>query len=96
MATPLSTAEIEKELSSLEDWTYEDDTLVNSYSFGNFREAVSFIVRVGFEAEEMNHHPTITNVYNEVSIALTTHDAGDKVTRRDVQLAEKIDSLVWV
>lgn len=93
MATPLSTEEIENQLSNLEGWSLEDDALVNSFAFNNFREAVSFIVRVAFEAEEMNHHPEITNVYNEVSIALTTHDAGDKVTKRDVRLAEKIDEI---
>lgn len=93
MATPLSTEEIADELSTLDGWTHEDDSLVNSFTFGNFREAVSFIVRVGFEAEELNHHPEITNVYNEVDIALTTHDAGDKVTKRDVKLAGRISQI---
>lgn len=93
MATPLTAEEIANELSNLDGWAHEDDSLVNSFSFSNFREAVSFIVRVGFEAEELNHHPEITNVYNEVDIALTTHDAGDKVTKRDVKLAGRISEI---
>jgi 4a-hydroxytetrahydrobiopterin dehydratase len=54
------------------------------------------MVRVGFEAEAMNHHPDWTNVYNRVAIRLNTHDAGGKVTAKDVTLAQKIESLAWV
>ena len=52
------------------------------------------MVRAGLQAEKMNHHPLWTNVYNKVEIWLNTHDAGDIVTEKDVQLAEKINSLL--
>ena len=54
------------------------------------------MVRVSFEAEGMNHHPEWTNVYNRVSIRLNTHDAGGKVTAKDVALAQKIQGISWV
>lgn len=90
---PLSKEQIEQALKDLEDWNFEDNQLVTSFEFQDFRSAVSFIVRVAFEAEEMNHHPEIFNVYNTVDIGLSTHDAGGKVTATDVELAKKIDAL---
>ena len=53
-------------------------------------------MRLSFFAEEMNHHPELENVYNTVSVALTTHDAGGAVTALDVELASKIEGFVWV
>ncbi len=93
--TPLSDAAIHEALDDLEGWTYEDDKLKATYEFADFRAAISFIVRLSFYAEEMNHHPELENVYNTVSIALTTHDAGGKVTEIDVELASKIEEFVW-
>lgn len=90
---PLSKEEIEAALKELEGWDFEDDQLATSYEFDDFRSAISFIVRIAFEAEAMNHHPEILNVYNQVDIALSTHDAGGKVTAMDVELAKKIEAL---
>ena len=75
-------------------WTEKDNTLYRKLEFKNFSEAFSFMVRVAMEAERMNHHPEWTNVYNKVEISLSTHDAGDIVTDRDLKLAEKINSLL--
>ena len=63
------------------------------FRFSNFRTAMGFIVRVGFEAEAMDHHPELFNVYDRVAIALTTHDAGDRVTETDLELARRINAL---
>jgi 4a-hydroxytetrahydrobiopterin dehydratase len=93
---PLSDADVENALEDLDGWTHADDSLQKTYEFSNFREAISFIVRMSFYAEEMNHHPELENVYNTVSIALTTHDAGGKVTETDVELASTIEEFVWV
>ena len=54
------------------------------------------MVRAAFEAEGMDHHPEWTNVYNRVEIRLLTHDAQDKVTARDVELARRIQRVSWV
>ncbi|MGF1468396.1 MAG: 4a-hydroxytetrahydrobiopterin dehydratase [Sandaracinaceae bacterium] len=80
-------------LSRLSGWRHEDDKLKKSYRFGSFREAVAFLVRVAFEAEQRNHHPEVYNVYGTVDLALTSHDAGNKVTAMDVDLAAAIDEL---
>lgn len=77
-----------------ENWIEQNNTLYRKIEFKNFSEALSFMVRTGLEAEKMNHHPLWTNVYNKVEIWLSTHDAGDIVTEKDVQLAEKINALL--
>jgi len=96
MATPLAPAEINAALTALPGWTFKHDALVKEFKFGNFREAMSFMTRVAFEAEALNHHPDWTNVYNRVAIRLNTHDAGGKVTAKDVELARKIQMISWV
>ena len=97
MATKsLKAAAIAAALEDLYGWKFQRDALTKTFIFGNFREALSFMVRAGFEAEAMNHHPEWTNVYNRVFIRLNTHDAGDKVTAKDVALARKIQALSWV
>ena len=97
MATPpLTAAELDDALRALPDWKLERDALAREFKFGSFREAMSFMVRVGFEAEAMNHHPEWTNVYNRVVIRLNTHDAGGKITVKDVNLARKIQGVSWV
>lgn len=90
---PLSDTEIDEALADLEGWTYEDDKLQKTFEFADFRAAISFIVRISFYAEEMMHHPELENVYNTVSVALTTHDAGGKVTEMDVELASEIEDV---
>lgn len=89
----LTEQEIEKALAELEDWDYDDDALTIAYEFEDFPQAISFIVRVGFEAEALGHHPEFYNVYSRVEIRLTTHDAGNKVTAKDIELAKRIDKL---
>jgi 4a-hydroxytetrahydrobiopterin dehydratase len=90
---PLSTGQIEKELGQLDGWSFADDKLSRTLKFENFRQAMAFMVRVGFEAEEQVHHPDWANVYNTVTINLNTHDAGGKVTNKDIKLAKAIDKI---
>ena len=96
MGKALNRKEITQALTGLPAWTFKRDALAKEFKFGSFREALSFMVRVGFEAEALNHHPEWTNVYNRVSIRLNTHDAGGKVTAKDVALAKKIQAISWV
>jgi 4a-hydroxytetrahydrobiopterin dehydratase len=93
---PLSDDDIADALDALPGWTHEDDKLKKTFEFSDFREAISFIVRLSFYAEEMTHHPELENVYNTVSVALTTHDADGQVTEIDVELASQIEDFVWV
>lgn len=94
--TPLTNDQINDALAHLPGWSFEDDSLVKTFEFGSFREAMSFMVRLSFEAEERNHHPELSNVYNRVDVRLNTHDAGGKVTQFDVDLAGAIEHLSWV
>lgn len=93
---PLTPAEINEALRALPGWKFDRDALAKEFKFGTFKEALSFMVRVGFEAEAMDHHPDWTNIYNRVAIRLNTHDAGGKVTAKDAALAKKIQALSWV
>lgn len=93
MAKPLNTEEIEQALTNLDGWSHGEDKLKKEFTFDNFRDAMAFITRIAFEAEEQVHHPELFNVYNTVNIALSTHDAGGKVTEKDVKLAKSIESL---
>lgn len=92
---PLPEAEIERALSELGGWARDGDALVKDFTFGSFREAISFMVRVAFEAEARNHHPEWTNVYDTVAIRLCTHHAGNRVTAKDVDLARAIERINW-
>ena len=96
MSTPLTTAEIQAALRGLEGWEFTDNALVKTFKFGSFREALSFMVRAGFEAEALNHHPDWKNVYNRLVVRLNTHDADDKVTAKDVELAKRFEGISWV
>lgn len=73
-------------------WQETSHSLEKTFTFPDFIEALSFIVKVGFLSEKMNHHPTITNTFNTVTLTLTTHDAGNIVTEKDREMADIIDS----
>jgi 4a-hydroxytetrahydrobiopterin dehydratase len=94
MSTPLTEAEIRAALASLPGWTLERDALAKTFKFATFRDALAFMVRAGFEAEAMDHHPEWTNVYNRVAVRLNTHDAGGKVTAKDVALARQFEKIL--
>ncbi|UZH54682.1 4a-hydroxytetrahydrobiopterin dehydratase [Salinimicrobium tongyeongense] len=85
--------EIRSKLEELEGWEYKDDAIHTSFQFENFKEAFSVMVRIAFEAEAQQHHPNWTNVYNELQISLSTHDAGG-VTQKDFKLARSIEDII--
>tara|TARA_B110000046_G_C12739159_1_gene291825 strand:+ start:162 stop:407 length:246 start_codon:yes stop_codon:yes gene_type:complete len=78
---------------SKESYDNNKEHLVQSYKFKNFIEAWGFMSQVAILAEKHNHHPNWSNVYNQVTIRLNTHDAGDIITDKDYKLAEAIDQL---
>lgn len=75
-------------------WTEADNKLSRTFEFKNFVEAFGFMTQVAIIAEKMDHHPNWSNVYNKVTIELTTHDAGNVVTDNDRNLAKAIDGLL--
>ncbi len=74
-------------------WTIVDNALKADFQFPDFTRAFAFMTEVAFAAEAAGHHPEWSNVYNRVSIRLTTHDAGNTVTEKDHQLAAAIDKI---
>ncbi len=86
----LSPESIQAALKELNDWSVEDGMLQRKLVFNNFITCFTFMTKIAFEAEKMNHHPEWTNVYNRLSIRLSTHDAGG-ITELDLELAKIID-----
>lgn len=93
MLTPLTNDKIEEALQHLPGWKLAGNALEKTYVMRDFSEALGFIVRIGVEAERLNHHPELTNVWSRVVLRLNTHDAGGRVTARDVALAEAIEKV---
>lgn len=91
----LSEAERADALDALPEWDYDDarDAITRAVVFTDFAEAFGFMTQVALLAERMDHHPEWTNVYNRVTVTLTTHDAGG-LSERDVELAGAIDDIL--
>jgi 4a-hydroxytetrahydrobiopterin dehydratase len=90
---PLSKEDIEKRLLRLPEWDYFENAIHIEYEFDNFKDCFSAMSRIAFECEARNHHPNWTNVYNTLTISLSTHDAGG-VTDKDFELADAIEAIV--
>ena len=91
----LTAAELQQALPTLASWSLVNGKLHKAFQFASFIEAFGFMTKVALVAEAMNHHPEWFNVYNRVTIDLTTHDAGG-ISARDFELAAKMDSLAQV
>jgi 4a-hydroxytetrahydrobiopterin dehydratase len=94
MSGKLSADERAARLRELNGWqnVAERDAIERSFEFADFNEAFGFMTRVAIKAQEMDHHPEWSNVYNVVRITLSSHDANG-VTQRDVELARFIDRI---
>lgn len=93
MMKKLSEQEINNNLEDLDGWEYKDGAIHTSLEFENFKEAFSVMVRIAFEAESQQHHPEWTNVYKELFISLSTHEAGG-ITEKDFRLARSIENII--
>ncbi len=88
----LSEGQIKKEISSLQGWNVINGKLHKDFAFKDYVEAFGFMCRASIHIEKMNHHPEWFNVYNKISVDLTTHDAGG-ITQNDINLAKIFNSL---
>lgn len=89
----LSKEDIEKRLLRFPDWEYYDDALHSEFEFENFKDCFSAMSRIAFECEALNHHPDWSNVYNVLTISLSTHSVNG-VSEKDFKLAEAIEAIV--
>ncbi|MHA7646600.1 4a-hydroxytetrahydrobiopterin dehydratase [Nitrosopumilus sp. S4] len=88
----LSENDIIEELKNLPGWSVVNEKLHKEFQFESFNQAFGFMTRAAMEIEKMNHHPEWFNVYNRLTVDLTTHDAGG-ITKNDVRLAKILNSL---
>ena len=84
---------INEQLAGIKGWTLANEKLCLNLAFENFVQAWGFMSKVALLAETMNHHPEWSNVYGQVEINLTTHDAGG-ISSRDFELATRINALL--
>jgi 4a-hydroxytetrahydrobiopterin dehydratase len=88
----LSSEKISEELKNLPGWVVKEEKLHKDFKFEDFNEAFGFMTRAAMHIEKMNHHPEWFNVYNKLTVDLTTHDAGG-ITENDIGLAKILNSL---
>lgn len=88
----LSSQELAAQLVQLDGWTIEAEKLHKQFRFPSFVEAFGFMSSLALVSEAIGHHPEWFNVYNQVTIDLTTHDAGG-ITLKDVEWARKANEL---
>ena len=88
----LTKSEIQAALKTLPDWSVAEGKLHREYRFADFIHAFGFMATAAIAIEKMNHHPEWSNVYNRVTVDLTTHDSGG-ITRKDVELALLLEAL---
>jgi 4a-hydroxytetrahydrobiopterin dehydratase len=90
--TPLSLQALEAELKNLDGWTIEQGKLHREFKFASFVEAFGFMSSLALVSEANGHHPEWFNVYNRVTVDLTTHDAGG-ITQKDIDWAKTANKL---
>lgn len=88
----LSSEEIDQSLRQVQGWQVVNNKLHREYRFTDFIHAFGFMATAAIAIEKMNHHPEWSNVYNRVTIDLTTHDSGG-ITQNDIDLAQLLDGI---
>lgn len=95
MATPLNDAQIIEALTGLNGWERDGDTLTKTYKFDQYLAGIAFAATAGTIAEGFGHHPDMTVGWRKVTLAFTTHDAGSKITQKDIDVAKAIDNVPY-
>jgi 4a-hydroxytetrahydrobiopterin dehydratase len=93
MGKRLSDPEIQSELGRLEGWTLDGNAIRKQYTLGGFPDAIAFVTRLAFDAQDADHHPDILINFKRVTLTFSTHSAGG-LTEKDFAGARKVDALV--
>lgn len=88
----LTDSQISEGLSSLTGWKVQNGKLHREYKFADFAHAFGFMATAAPSIEKNNHHPEWANVYNRVTVDLSTHDAGG-ITQKDLDLARLLEGI---
>jgi 4a-hydroxytetrahydrobiopterin dehydratase len=91
----LTGTEASERLKGLPGWTLEGQSIQRLFTFGGFRDALAFVVRLGFDAEAADHHPDILVNYKRVTLTYTTHSEGG-LTEKDFAGAAKASAIAGV
>ncbi len=89
----LSDKQVDMQLEELAGWQRDGNSIIKSYEFNDFIEAISFMNQAAFYAEALEHHPEWHNIYNIVDVRLTTHDTGG-ITSLDIRLAKRMEYII--
>lgn len=89
----LSDKQVDLQLQELAGWSRDGNSIVKTYHFSDFIEAISFMTQAAFYAEALEHHPEWRNIYNVVEVRLMTHDTGG-ITSLDIRLAKRLEYIV--
>ncbi|WLQ37361.1 4a-hydroxytetrahydrobiopterin dehydratase [Streptomyces castrisilvae] len=92
-AAPLPRNEIEDRLRELPGWTLEGDRIARTYRLPSHFAAAAFTVQVAAIQDELNHHSDLTLGYDTVALSVNSHDAGGKVTEKDLGLAARVTAV---
>lgn len=90
--TKASTARIQVFIAQHDRWVVKDEKLHREFVFEDFIQAFGFMTEVALHAQSSNHHPEWSNVYKQVVVDLTTHEAGG-ITEKDFKLAKQMDQI---
>ncbi len=97
MTSKLNESERETDLAAVlkSGWEMvaERDAIMRDFKFKNFNQAFGWMTQVAMIAEKMDHHPEWSNVYNNVSVVLSTHSV-DGLSQLDIELAKKMNKLI--
>jgi len=91
-AAKLTPDEIKDGLATLPGWSVQQDKLHREYKFADFAYAMGFMAIAAPKIEKRDHHPEWANVYNRVTVDLTTHDSGG-ITKKDLELAVMLEGI---
>lgn len=92
MAAKLTSEEIQTGLTTLPGWTVQENKLHREYKFPDFAHAMGFMAIAAPRIEKRDHHPEWSNVYNKVTVDLSTHDSGG-ITKKDLELAVMLEGI---
>ena len=81
-------------LESHGNWQLIGDMLVGDWKLADFTQLRQVVTQLCDLADELDHHPTVTYGYNTVHVETTTHDAGNLITQKDLELAQRVSQLV--
>jgi 4a-hydroxytetrahydrobiopterin dehydratase len=93
MTDALTDAEVNDRLETLSGWERDGDKLARTFKLDSYMAGLALATAIGTVCEGLNHHPDLIIGWRKVTVSLTTHDAGNKISHKDFEAAERIDAL---